>query len=635
MTPPLPGGRSPADLEITDDPLPPPSDAPPPEEPEPEAEPEAEPEITDDPLPPPEDPEGGEPPVVEPEPVELEVDDAVFDCDLLDAGCHVSNWFADFAVSGLNPALGWLASKAFHTPVPTEGMQGLHAGILGVSNTLFVLLVVAGGLIAMGHQSVQMRYSAADILPRIVWGFVAANTSLWFSTEMIGVSNQVSAAIGAQSIDPREAAENFRDRLDALVADALIFTVLLVVVVVVLFVVWMITEAVRICMAIVLVIGAPMLLIFHALPHTNRIAEMWWRCMAGLCAIPVGQAIVFMSLAKLFFEGQLTFADINHTPSAGGEEVGDGDWLMQLMLLLVLIYTQIRIGSWVMRLVWQPNPGTSPIASLLKNIAWMLAFRSVSGLRLPRIAGHLPGLGVRWPRRAPAPAGGPRPHRTPAPSAGLQPLQPQTWWYRPRHDPPDPAGALGAGRPGLPGPGGATGPWPAGPGAPPGGSGPSGPGTPGGPGRPSALPGPRSLPAPRPPHGLPAVPPRRALEEGRMPGSPQTGQQVLFPRPAAPPSRPQPAPSTGAPRRRWRQLVLPTPPPVRVPGRRAPERLGWVGPRPRAAEGLRHLPSMPALSWDKQPQVKGQIPLFSSPRRVWKQYGLFPLPKPEAGRDDS
>uniref|UniRef100_UPI00278C0186 hypothetical protein n=1 Tax=Nocardiopsis sp. CC223A TaxID=3044051 RepID=UPI00278C0186 len=79
----------------------------------------------------------------------------------------------------------------------------------------------------------------------------------------------------------------------------------------------------------------------------------------------------------------------------------------------------------------------------------------------------------------------------------------------------------------------------------------------------------------------------------------------------------------------------PTPPPVRVPGRRAPERVGWVGPRPRATEGLRHLPSMPPLSWDKKPQVKGQIPLFSSPRRVWKQYGLFPLPKPEAGRDDS
>ncbi|MDE3721434.1 hypothetical protein PWG71_08535 [Nocardiopsis sp. N85] len=617
MTPPLPGGRSPADLEISDDPLPPPSDDPPPEGPEPEAGPEADPEITDDPLPPPEDPQGGEPPVVEPEPVELEVDDNVFDCDLIDAGCHVSNWFADFAVSGLNPALGWLASKAFYTPVPTEGMQGLHAGILGVSNTLFVLLVVAGGLIAMGHQSVQSRYSAADILPRIVWGFVAANVSLWISTEMITVSNQVSAAIGAQSIDPREAAENFRDRLDALVAEALIFTVLLVVVVVILFVVWMITEAVRICMAIVLVIGAPLLLIFHALPHTNRVAEMWWRSMAGLCAIPVGQSIVFMSLAKLFFEGQLTFADINHTSSATGDEVGDADWLMQLLLLLVLIYTQIRIGSWVMRLVWQPNPGTSPIASLLKNIAWMLAFRSVSGLRMPRA---LPSLGLHWPRRSPAPPGRPLPRHTPAPPSGLQPLQPQAWWYRARHDP---AGALGAGRPALPGPGGPAGPWPAGPGAPPGGG---GPGTPGHPGRPRALPGPRALPPPGSQRGLPGVPPRRALEEGRMPGSPQTGQQVLFPRPPAPAVRPQPASPTGAPRRRWRQLVLPTPPPVRVPGRRAPERLGWVGPRPRAAEGLRHLPSMPALSWDKRPQVKGQIPLFSSPRRVWKQYGLFPRP---------
>ncbi|RKS04987.1 hypothetical protein DFP74_0567 [Nocardiopsis sp. Huas11] len=645
----------------SDEPLPPPSDdpLPPPEDPgtapAPEPEPEETgpaPEITDDPLPPPEDPREGEPPLREQqgpsdEPVELDTDGKVFDCGIVDPGCHVSNWFADFVVSGLNPALGWLAQKAFHTPEPTAGMEALHDGILGTSNVLFVLLIVAGGLVAMCYQTVQSRYSAADILPRAVFAFVASNFSLWVSEEMVSASNQIAAAVGAQGIDAREAAVNLRDRMDVILQEALVFSILLLVVVVVLLVVWMLTEAVRICMVIVLVIGAPLLLMFHALPHTNRIAELWWKSMAGLCAIPIAQSIVFIAMARLFFEGQMTFfgpmGSIDaaaHEPSLvldtgpGAQsialastvlasptdpgDVADAGWLMNIMLLLVLLYVQIRISAWVMKLVWQPNPGTSPIAAMLKNIAWMMAFRSVGNVRMPRA----PASSLRWQFSREKTPGRKLPRYKPKPSGGLQPLQSQAWWYRPRHEAPEPAGALTAGEPrALPGPGGGR-PWP---GSPP-------------PGSPPALPGQRALvpvPAPRP--GPPA-PPRRSLEEGRMPGSPKTGQQTLFPRQLPPPTAPgasrkagvsQRGAGSGAampPQRRWRQGVLPTPPPVRVPGRKAPERVGLPDQSPRPSAGLRHLPTMPAVSWGKPPHVKGQQPLFPNPRRVWKQYGLFPRP---------
>jgi hypothetical protein len=575
--------------------------------------------------------------------VELDTDGKVFDCGLVDPGCHVSNWFADFVVSGLNPALGWLAAKAFHTPEPTAGMRALHEGILGTSNVLFVLVIVAGGLVAMCYQTVQSRYSAADILPRAVFAFVASNFSLWVSTEMVAASNDIAAAIGAQGIDSYEAAVNLRDRMDVILQEALVFSILLLVVVVVLLVVWMITEAVRICMVIVLVIGAPLLLMFHAVPHTNRIAELWWRAMAGLCAIPIAQSVVFIAMARLFLEGQMRIFGSVQADAApalvvdtgsGSEQpislasavsaaptepqVGDADWLMQIMLLLVLLYVQIRISSWVMRLVWQPNPGTSPIAAMLKNLGWMLAFRSIGNVRMPRS----PATALRWQFSREKTPGRKLPRYKPTPANGLQPLQPlqpQAWWYRARHDPPEPAGALTAGGPRtLPGPG-SQGPWP----GPP------------RPGRPPALPGQRALsPVPEARPGSP-VPPRRALEEGRMPGSPRTGQQVLFPRPTPPPPSPgasgrfaKPGGSGVAmpPQRRWRQGVLPTPPPVRVPGRKAPERVGLPDRTPRPSAGLRHLPTMPAVSWGKPPHVKGQGALFPSPRRTWKQYGLFPRP---------
>ncbi|MGW5878999.1 hypothetical protein ACWFMI_20860 [Nocardiopsis terrae] len=584
--------------------------------------------------------------------MELETDDKVFDCGLTDGGCHVSNWFADFVISGLNPALGWLAEKAFWTPIPTEGMQALHNGILTTSNVLYLLLIVAGAVIAMGYQTIQMRYSAADLLPRLVAGFAASNLSMWVATEIIRLSNDMSTAIGARGIDAREAAENLRERMDTLLMEAVVFTVLLLVVIVVLLVVWMISEAVRICVVIVLVIGAPLLLMFHALPHTNRLAELWWKSLVGACAIPVAQSVAFIAMMQLFFEGQMSL--MGNIAAPVGEPVGqqvvldtgsqhtvtlasstlaapepesasDDGWLMNLMLLLVLLYVQIRISSWVSRLVWQPNPGTSPIAALLKNIAWMTAFRSLGSLRLPKAF----DLGFRkpqfvWPQRRP---GKPLPRYHPKPGSGLQPLQPQAWWYRHRHDPPDPVGDLTTGgRRALPGPG-TSGHWPRpGPGPDPGTS-------------PPALPGQKALPPVPPPRPGPPAPVRRALEEGRMPGSPAVGQQTLFARASPPPATPQGGGAAGPPQRRWRQGVLPTPPPVRVPGRRATERLGLPEPRPRptptpvstpvsaSAPRLRHLLDMPPVQWSKPPHVKGQRPLFPNPRRRWKQYGLFPKPR--------
>ncbi len=535
-------------------------------------------------------------------------------------------------------------------------MQALHNGILTTSNILFVLLIVAGGVVAMGYQSVQSRYSAADILPRAVFAFVASNFSLWVAREMIRASNQLSAAIGAEGIDAHEAAVNLRDRMGVILEEALVFTILLLAVVVVLLVVWMVTEAVRICMAIVLTIAAPMLLIFHALPQTNRLAELWWKAMAGLCAIPIAQSIVFIAMARLFFEGQMTiFGSLRETAApamvldtgAGTEhaitlagsvlaapgdgQVGDADWLMQIMLLLVLLYVQIRVGSWVMKLVWQPTPGTSPIAAILKNIAWILAFRSVSRMRLPAA----PASSLRWQFLSPRTPGRPLPRHTPKPKAGLQPLQPQAWWSRARHDPPEPAADLTAGpRRALPGPGtDHPGPRPPGPGPTPG-IGPASRylGPTGGPAwarndarGPLALLGPRALPPVPPPRQVPPAALRRELEIGRMPGSPAIGQQALFPRPAPPPD---PSPPAAPPQRRWRRGGLPTPPPVRGSGRRTTQRLGLPAPAPQPSAGPRHLPDMPPLTWNKPPHVKGQRALFPSPKRVWKQYGLFPPPGP-------
>ena len=50
----------------------------------------------------------------------------------------------------------------------------------------------------------------------------------------------------------------------------------------------LLTYIVRVALTIVLIAGAPIALMFHALPHTDGIARWWWRTFAALLAIQLG-----------------------------------------------------------------------------------------------------------------------------------------------------------------------------------------------------------------------------------------------------------------------------------------------------------------------------------------------------------
>src|SRR5690606_29348133 len=203
---------------------------------------------------------------------------------------------------------------------------------------------------------------------------------LWISREMLRAANGISKGVAAMAINPDEAAERLHERMSVIAMEGVVFLVLILVALVVLLVVWIIADVVRIVMSIVLVVAAPALLVFHALPQTNRIAALWWRSMAGLGAIPIGHSLAFSVIMQLFFEGQLRF--FGHYPVDSGQAAGGGGVvramaiapmvlpmdradgttpLFDLILFLVLVYIQIRIPFWAMKLVWAPGQGSSPI----------------------------------------------------------------------------------------------------------------------------------------------------------------------------------------------------------------------------------------------------------------------------------
>ncbi|WP_150253369.1 hypothetical protein [Nocardiopsis deserti] len=307
------------------------------------------------------------------EPEEGEQDPAeVFDCGVLEVSCHITSWFHGLVSEVVNPLFGWMAAKAFHTPEPTPGVTGVWEGVSAAVNTVYALLILAAGLVIMAHHSLQAQYGARELLPRLVVGFVASNLSLVVVRLMSDWSSEFARAFAADGVSAERAARALTERMGPFLLEATAFVVLLLLVLVVLLVVWSLVEIARIVIVILLTVGAPLMLMFHALPQTNRIAELWWRAMTAVCLIPIAQALAFVALMRVFFEGdtQVLF---------GAVQILSGDAnLFDLFLLLVLVYVQIRIPFWTYRAVLSGQRGRSPVVSVAKSLTWAAALTTAA-----------------------------------------------------------------------------------------------------------------------------------------------------------------------------------------------------------------------------------------------------------------
>ncbi|MFI6575415.1 hypothetical protein ACIBFB_06410 [Nocardiopsis sp. NPDC050513] len=299
-------------------------------------------------------------------PLNLEEEYAdVFDCGALEVSCHITQWFHGLVLGILEPLFGWIAGMLFTTPAPTDGITGVWEGVSATVNTAYALLVIAAGFVIMTHHGLQAQYSAREVLPRLVVGFVASNVSLSVVGIAAHVSTSVAQAITADGINNEVAAQNLSERTVRFLGEDAAIVVLFLLVFVVLMILWVIVEIVRIVIVILLMVGGPAMLMFHGLPQTNRVAQMWWRSLGAVCLVPIAQALAFVALMRVFFEG-----DARAMFGAAQVVRGDVD-LFDLFLLLVLVYVQIRIPIWAYRAVWSAPSGRSPAAGVAKALTWV------------------------------------------------------------------------------------------------------------------------------------------------------------------------------------------------------------------------------------------------------------------------
>ncbi|MCP2337482.1 conjugal transfer protein TrbL family protein [Actinomadura rupiterrae] len=219
-----------------------------------------------------------------------------------------------------------------------------------IADSCFVLLVIAGGLLLMGHETVQTSYSVKDVAPRLVVAFVTANFSSEIIGGSVGFANALAAAIIGPGADPDVAVKVLGDRLSHHIRSGSIFLVILVLVAAFLGCILVVTYAVRVMILLVLLVGGPLALACQALPQTEMVARIWWRVLVAVLLIQVVQSLVFLIALQVLF-----------TPD-GSRAFSDKGQLWDMVLVICLLYVLVRVPVWVWHIVVQGAAPRSPAA---------------------------------------------------------------------------------------------------------------------------------------------------------------------------------------------------------------------------------------------------------------------------------
>jgi hypothetical protein len=315
----------------------------------------------------------------------------------------INDWFASLAASALTPMLNLLGATLLGTPDVTvmSGVTRIWTQMALLANALYILIVLAGAVIVTTHGTVQSRFSAKEVVPRLAVGMIAGNASLGLIALMIRLANAVATAILGNTISPATAGAALGHQLSTeAVGGGGIFLVLLLLGGLVMLVAILLTYIIRVAITVILAVAAPLALSMHALPGADGLARMWWRAMTGCLLIQLGQTLAFV-----------VALDVMLDPNANVSILGmpnDNAWVDPLVFI-ALCWILIKIPTWVGRSMI----GISPGSGLMKMAKAVIAYKTLGALNFKKGPGGFPirrttGGGPNRPRPSGSPGAGPR-----------------------------------------------------------------------------------------------------------------------------------------------------------------------------------------------------------------------------------
>jgi hypothetical protein len=360
----------------------------------------------------------------------------------------ITDFFHNLVTSALNPVLETMGQTVLATPDLTghEQIRTMWTANLVIADTVFVLFIVAGGFVIASRETLQTSYGLKELAPRIVVAGLASNLSLLLVEQMIEFANAVTAGIAGQGVDPATAARALAGIWENAAQGTNFLASLLMIAIVVMAIIVMITFIIRVAVLCVLLAVAPLALLFHALPHTEQLAFMWWKAVVGCFAIQLGQSVVLVAAVTVFL------TPIG--PTVLGFPASGSGWL-GILVALAMMWLLVKIPMWVKDYLWLHSRGVlrKVIFALLmlKTVSMAAAGRSTGGGRggrgRPQPGPAQPGHPGPRNRPGPGPRGGPgrgsNPRPGPRPGAGagmrhrVDPRQPRPIGsaLRTRHQP--------------------------------------------------------------------------------------------------------------------------------------------------------------------------------------------------------
>lgn len=318
----------------------------------------------------------------------------------------ISAFFGGLVKDALDPLLKLLGRTLLTTPDPTSlpRVGALWENSREIAVAAYALLILVAGILVMAYETVQTRHSIKEIAPRIVVGLITANMSLLLAGKAVSFANALSAGVLSGGVSPKSAAATLTSLVMSAVTNGGIFLVFIGLGLACILLALLVCYVIRVALTVILIAGAPLALMCHALPQTEGIARWWWRAFAGVLAIQLAQSLTLIAALNVFLaKGGFTFFG----PTGGG--------LVDLIVTIALLYILFKIPFWILHSI-QVGNGRSLLGGAIKGV---IAYKTLGllgllGLR-GRPAGGRPGGGPGGsgpggggPRR-PVRPGGPRP----------------------------------------------------------------------------------------------------------------------------------------------------------------------------------------------------------------------------------
>lgn len=276
----------------------------------------------------------------------------LFGTSMADIMKSIMTWVVNTITDAFSQAFATLKTILVSTPDVTQlpQVQTLTARTTTTLDVIFVLAFLAAGVmtvVAGGNEKAQ--YTAKQLMPRLIFGFIVAHFSPLFCSKLITLADAVSLDLAGGPPNRLGALASIDTQLKDSGVDhtaPLLFAVLAGIILV-LFIGVAFSFVTRLGVLVILAMTGPLALACYALPQIEGVAKLWWRSLIGCLAIPLLQVLALESGETVLLNPHT--AGFLYGTSGGG--------VMNLLIVISLLWTAVKIPGLVRTNVMKATGG--------------------------------------------------------------------------------------------------------------------------------------------------------------------------------------------------------------------------------------------------------------------------------------